>query len=270
MTYWEYDLNNELCDYIKCIWFFQAENAQTVSEVLRIMPDGCIDLVVQSGETVFVHCDNTKGVIQKGSFLFGPIVKMVDLQPLKGTTLIGVRFYPGAINSFFSTSERFMYRINSVTFVECKGDSWRLLEQRIASIVVKNSKVKAIESYLIKQLGFFKKRSLIIKDSLVTSLTLKSTKNGIEYLSKYFGIGVRQLERKFFQSIGITPQVYMRLVRFQRFVRLYHTTKFTNLTELCYLSGYYDQSHFCKDVKWFTGVSPKKLFQEKSQLINHQ
>jgi AraC-like DNA-binding protein len=42
--------------------------------------------------------------------------------------------------------------------------------------------------------------------------------------------------------------------------------KFRNLTSLAYENGYYDQAHFIRDFKEFTGVSPKYFFADDLRL----
>jgi len=42
--------------------------------------------------------------------------------------------------------------------------------------------------------------------------------------------------------------------------------QYTNLTDLAYENGYYDQAHFIKDFKAFTGMSPKQFFKDNLKL----
>lgn len=41
---------------------------------------------------------------------------------------------------------------------------------------------------------------------------------------------------------------------------------FHSLTTLAYEGNYYDQAHFIKNFKIFTGVSPKKFFDDQLRL----
>jgi AraC-like DNA-binding protein len=42
--------------------------------------------------------------------------------------------------------------------------------------------------------------------------------------------------------------------------------KFNTLTELAYENGYYDQAHFIRDFREFTGVSPGDFFADNLKL----
>jgi len=49
-------------------------------------------------------------------------------------------------------------------------------------------------------------------------------------------------------------------------LKMLEQKKFTNLTSLAYENGYYDQAHFIKDFKEFTGISPKSFFSDNLKL----
>ncbi|PKA24846.1 DNA-binding protein [Leptospira sp. mixed culture ATI2-C-A1] len=76
-------------------------------------------------------------------------------------------------------------------------------------------------------------------------------------------ISLDSLEKKFKETIGITPKQYANLVRIHKLIQSY--SKQTNLTYLAGEAGYFDQSHFNREFKLFTGESPK-LFFKKPQI----
>jgi AraC-like DNA-binding protein len=67
----------------------------------------------------------------------------------------------------------------------------------------------------------------------------------------------RRLEQLFKAHLGLTPKAYVDLARFQSALALAH--QYPNLTQLAIETGYYDQSHFIRHCKKFSGVSPSKL-----------
>lgn len=57
------------------------------------------------------------------------------------------------------------------------------------------------------------------------------------------------------QYIGITPNLFNKINRFQ--LSLKHIAKKeASLTSIAYECGYFDQSHFIRDFKSFTGITP--------------
>jgi len=82
----------------------------------------------------------------------------------------------------------------------------------------------------------------------------------VKYLFECLNLSERQFEKRFSQTVGLTPQFYMRLKRFNEAIRLMQTRQFEKLTNLAHHLNFYDQSHFIRDIKAFSGVTPKSLF----------
>ncbi len=66
------------------------------------------------------------------------------------------------------------------------------------------------------------------------------------------------IERLFKKYVGLAPKLYLRIIRFNHAFRLLNQN--FNLTDLAYQCGYFDQNHFIKEIKHFTGQTPKILF----------
>jgi AraC-like DNA-binding protein len=90
----------------------------------------------------------------------------------------------------------------------------------------------------------------------------------IESLSKEFNISARQLERKFSSAVGLSPKFFTRIIRFQNIFRLVQNKQINSLTMLSYESGYYDQAHFIKDFKEFSGINPRSFFNQEHDLTD--
>ncbi len=80
----------------------------------------------------------------------------------------------------------------------------------------------------------------------------------MESVARQVGLSQSALERRFRQQIGASPRRFTSLVRLRNVVRLAETG--TDLTTISHATGYYDQSHFIKDFKRFTGQAPGSFF----------
>jgi AraC-like DNA-binding protein len=67
----------------------------------------------------------------------------------------------------------------------------------------------------------------------------------------------RQVERLFAQRLGFPPKTVARVLRFQRSLRQLMTDPGTSLGDVAADSGYYDQAHFIRDFRVFTGGVPR-------------
>ena len=60
--------------------------------------------------------------------------------------------------------------------------------------------------------------------------------------------------------MGIAPKSFVQIVKFRHVIELADSA--TTLTDLAYEGGYFDQSHFIKDFRKRSGISPRDIFQK--------
>jgi AraC-like DNA-binding protein len=65
-------------------------------------------------------------------------------------------------------------------------------------------------------------------------------------------------EKRFRAAVGSTPKQFASIVRLRHAIGQYHPG--VSLTTVALDAGYFDQSHFIKDFRMFTGESPKQFF----------
>lgn len=100
------------------------------------------------------------------------------------------------------------------------------------------------------------------EDPLVTHaatlLTDAHDEASVSAVASAVGLSERQLERRFLTRIGVTPKRFATLRRFERAVA--RATTAPSLTAAALDAGYYDQSHFIRDFRRFTGSTPRTYF----------
>ena len=92
----------------------------------------------------------------------------------------------------------------------------------------------------------------------------------VRTLLEQFEISERQFERRFLQTVGISPYAYIRVKRFNEAIRLMKTRQCATLTEIAYALNFHDQSHFIRDIKAFTGSTPSSLSQKADDFFHNQ
>lgn len=166
-------------------------------------------------------------------------------------------FKPGGIRKLFrlSNSEIFGYAIDGENiFRDYCHDLWHELKD-MSSFHQKKAKV---ESFLLR----FIKPEIAHYPLIDTITELIKNENGMlttGQLSYIYNISPRSLQRKFRDKIGMPPKEYLQIVRLNYALRLIQKQDGTSLTRISYLSGYYDQAHFIKDIKKICGFSPGTL-----------
>lgn len=94
----------------------------------------------------------------------------------------------------------------------------------------------------------------------------------VSALQSISGMSERSLERYFQDNIGITPRDYLGIERFNKFAfTLSHKRsglKEISLLQLALDAGYYDQSHFIRQCKRYSGLTPNKFFKEYNAVLS--
>ena len=136
------------------------------------------------------------------------------------------------------------------------------LNERLLEADNDQERITLLTNFLMKKLKQQKTRDSLVEDGL--GLIHKNTGSiTLKYLLEHLHISERQFERRFRQTVGIPPQFYIRVKRFNEAIKLMKTRQFTKLTEIAYALNFHDQSHFIRDIKAFSGTTPKSLSQKE-------
>jgi AraC-like DNA-binding protein len=120
-------------------------------------------------------------------------------------------------------------------------------------------RINVIETFLVSRLTKGPLDELIL---LAVNLIKQSKGNiKIELLAKKLNISQGQFEKRFRKVVGASPKKFSSIVRLSNILNARPTAN--KLTELAIDSGYFDQAHFIKDFKSFTGLTPEQYFKEK-------
>ncbi len=89
----------------------------------------------------------------------------------------------------------------------------------------------------------------------------------MENLAREVGVSQRYLERKFTSAVGLSPKTFSLI---QRFKRIEHELRMSqgSWADLKFANQYYDQNHFIKDFKRFTGHTPTMYLLENFEMAH--
>jgi AraC-like DNA-binding protein len=98
---------------------------------------------------------------------------------------------------------------------------------------------------------------------ILEALLILHGKIKIHKLAEQFQLSYTYLERLFKEYLGISPKMYCKLLNLKHILEVGKAYQGKRFTELTYSNGYFDQSHFIKDFKRFTGLNPRKHLKAK-------
>jgi len=139
------------------------------------------------------------------------------------------------------------------------ADDLHLLEDQLYLEKPLSGKVSVIERFLLSHL----KRD--IKDQAISKAIemIKQQKGNIRIrdLVSLLNTNIDSFEKKFRARVGISPKNFSSIIRMQSIIADYKADQ--NLTVLSLDKGFFDQSHFIRDFKTFTGQNPTAFFKTR-------
>jgi AraC-like DNA-binding protein len=127
----------------------------------------------------------------------------------------------------------------------------------LAGAAHNRDRIDVLEAFLLKN-RINRKQDLLINDAIQRI----QGSNGlvrIKDLATSLHISQDPFEKRFRMVVGSTPKQYASIIRLRQLIKKYPS--YSSLTAASYEAGYFDQSHFIKDFRTFTGESPKDFFQ---------
>jgi len=257
MEYKTWVPNPSLAHFIKCFWTLEAP-VNVSQERQRIVPDGCMEMIFHYGDLFYQYLENGTNVTQPRSFVFGQIIKPLEIAPSGKTGVIAARFHPDGFIPF-STMEINTMDNRAVSLEELYGEQGKILEQDVVLATTTKDRIERIELFLLSKLRSPEGVDALAKSS-VDLLMRSKGQLSIGSLAEHLQSSKRQLERKFVSTIGLSPKQLSKIIRLQSALKTMEQKHFISLTALAHESGYFDQAHFIKDFKEFTGLSPKQFY----------
>jgi len=104
-------------------------------------------------------------------------------------------------------------------------------------------------------------------DKIFNFMTTNSEKQSLDWLASQACLSNRQFERKSNEYIGVSPNLYARIVRFHQSFLLYNYNPKTDWLSIAVECGYYDYQHLVKDYKDFVCATPNQFFRQNSKSL---
>src|SRR6476620_3646201 len=100
MRYQEIQPGQLLAPFIECFWTLEGEPDPVVSYPERILPDGCVEIILSFGDRFTEIDERSAEKLQPNHFLVGQMTRPVIIKPTGSVRLIGIRFHPGGTFPF--------------------------------------------------------------------------------------------------------------------------------------------------------------------------
>lgn len=103
-------------------------------------------------------------------------------------------------------------------------------------------------------------------DELIRSIRLGSGIVTLDQLADEANMSPRTLQRKMTNTLGVGAKSFSKVVRFKQVLSFISEHPEYDWQDVLYRCGYYDQAHFIKDFKKYTGRTPGAFIQNNEDL----
>ena len=244
-----------LQNHIRYFWVLEG----TADKTFKIIPDGLSGLIVQEEPDLFL---NKEYKLLPQMFLYGQTTCPGEQQAVGNFRIFGAYLQPTALKAIFKIDA--LELTNQHIALDCLTKE-PILEQIIHASSI-TEKIEIISLFFLKRIQQVEQS---LKRADFATILLQQGK-ALKDIQSEMKISERSLERLIKQYVGISPKAYSRIVRFQSGLEAFRKNNFKTLTDVAYQNDYFDQSHFIREFKAFTGMNPKQyLHQTIEQVENY-
>jgi AraC-like DNA-binding protein len=241
----------ELAGHVQCMWRRRIGPREALRPI-RIVPDGCMDLMWIDGQLTVAGPDTTAQISRAPS----------------GLEFVGLRFRPGAGASILG--------VPASELVDARADAAAILGRRASQIVDRLESAESaithpadrradIAARLLQEAVRRQLAEAPATDRVVQHLVASVERNQslrIDHLADRVGLSQRQLHRRCCAALGYGPKTFARIVRFQRFLAAARRPGPRALVAAALQSGFADQPHLTREVRQLAGLPPAQLVDE--------
>ena len=241
--------------YIEKMWVFESSGRIPVDDLKLVVPNGNIKLTVAFRNGIVAAMNGQSFTSkERGISLTGlmdvPVILDVDEDIATGT--LCAEFNPQGAYRFFriplTDIKNQIHPLENIL-----GTVAKQLEEQMVNVESIEGKVDLLQQFLLKQ--FLLQDQDSIFEYCVAKIIASKGKITVKELEKKTGYSGRWLHMKFTDKLGIGPKNLSTVIRFKQYYQALVNKDESSFMKNEFYDYYYDQSHFIKDFKRFTGLT---------------
>ena len=251
MTIKEYTPTIELTPFIRSILVINSQEGQ----VNRVLPDTAFAMAFRiRGEVAYV--EGTGNLLLPSMTISGmrSSFRLINYAP--ETTVIIVLFKESGISAFYKPDMHELSNDSTSLDTYFAKTDLSILDEQLQSVPDHSRQIRVIEQFLISKL-IVRKQDRLISEAIV-KIGQANGQIRIKELIKNLYISQDAFEKRFRKTIGTTPKQFSQIIKMQSVIA--QCQKNPAILEIAFDNGFYDQPHFNRAFKTFTGQAPTEFF----------
>lgn len=261
MEFRQFAPSDILKPYVRHYYIFESDADIEFEDT--VFPSGDMEMIFNLGHGIWESSVEDKFIKTPKIELWGQITKPLAIRSKGRHTMLGIKFFTHSAAYFFD--EIGVFNDNISDAADIIGGSLRSLYAQLLETADAKKRIELIEAFLVKRLMANEKKAFRIDKvaHILTSIKKDPAENNLGLIASKHGITPRYLHKLIYQNTGLSPTSFNKINRFQFSLKLI-TRNDQPLTSIAYNSGYFDQSHFIRDFKSFTGLTPSAYLENIS------
>jgi AraC-like DNA-binding protein len=251
-----------LRNYINCYWYLEGRLPANNAE--RIFPDGCLEILINLSHPAERITLSGEKRTNPQVELIGQATRHYFIQSKTELEIVGIRFFPHTASVFLKQPVTDFN--NDVVPLTLLNNTWKELSDKALDKGSLSEIVTLFDQYFVRLLPSLPVPKFdYVTWAVAEIIRSANTQRSTNWIAKKLGITERYLEQLFNTYVGLSPKMLSKIIRFQNAFR-YLQNKNLSLTEVAHCSGYFDQSHFIRNFKTFTGITPSQYRFEQPRI----
>lgn len=257
-----------LGEFVEVLWYF--EGARPAHALERVLPTGTVELVINLREDA-IRCydpfDPSRFETLPGAIVAGPRSEFMVIDTASQEAVMGVHFKPAGAFPFLGVPAGEVGEMD-VALDLLWGRAASDLRHRLLDAPTVREKFGVLEGALLARIPSAPERHRAVIGALA-ELSVASPGRSLAEITAGTGLSQRRFIELFRAQVGLTPKRYHRVRRFQEAIRMIEHGRRMEWAELALACGYYDQAHFIRDFRAFSGINPSAYSESRGPHLNH-
>lgn len=253
------ELRDWIREYIVAQFSFTDTTKPPPVRAYPANPDEAIRFLI-TGKLLISH-QGTKTITEAPAItLIGQPTALQNLQISHEYYMFYVRLQPGSLFKLFRIPMQKL-KDQQIDATAVLGREITELYEQLSSCITYQAMTSVVEKYFLKKIIGLKNNSQPVDD--IGRIILQNPQAfNLEKTAKKACLSYRQFEKRFEQSVGITPKYFARISRFYEAFLLRENNPSLDWLSIAVETGYNDYQHLVKDFKEFSGTTPNIFMQQ--------
>jgi AraC-like DNA-binding protein len=253
--------------FIEFLWYWEGERPAHAKDAITASRTHGIQIDLARDEAAWFdgQCYERRNAL-KGMSLCGTQTAPFAIEAYQ-PKIMGVSFKPGGSYPFFGPAAHEFSNVH-VSLEDVWGVDAERLHQRLVQAPTPDDKFDILTAALLRLAA----RDLAHHPAVALALYRFEKcphRTSVAAAAREAEVSQKKFIRLFRDAVGLTPKLYLRIARFERVMERIAGAPEVDWWDVVERHSYYDQPHFIREFRQFTGFTPTEWLKLRGPYVHH-